>query len=219
MSAADDKLSGLKRLGAQRRAFSVPEGCLPVGAFHGGRYESDFVSPWTISACNVDADLFVVLQDWCGSDYLSGPFNPLLAKLGHDPQLPTNRNLKALLYGIGRDFSDVFGTNAFPFVKSGAMDADIENKALRECVERFVLPQVDIVQPKVTVLMGKTVYNAVCKVLGRKAAPSLDAAIATPIAFGSTLLVASVHTGNRIHIHRGWDRAVDDWKWIGARLA
>ena len=33
--------------------------------------ECDHVVPWTISACNVDADLMLIAQDWASEDFLN----------------------------------------------------------------------------------------------------------------------------------------------------
>jgi uracil-DNA glycosylase len=62
--------------------------------------ECDHVVPWTVSACNVDADLMLIAQDWASEEFLSGLSEDerrVQRLLGQFPSLPTNRNIKALL--------------------------------------------------------------------------------------------------------------------------
>lgn len=213
-----EKLAELKRLGALRRASVVPEGCFALADFHDGYYETEFVSPWTKSACNVDAQVALVLQDWCGSDYLAGPVKPTVRALGHDPNLPTNRNLTALLAEAGLSLEQVFGTNAFPWIKHGRMNAKLESSALASAVERFVLPQLIAVRTSVAVLFGKMVREAVGRVLNEPPPRSLLEAIEVPFTAEGVTFVTVAHTGSKIHLHRGWDGSVKDWQKIGPMI-
>lgn len=217
MSPAE-KLAEIKRLGALRRASVVPEGCYPLAYFHDGYYETEFVSPWTNSACNVEPEIAIVLQDWCGRKYLEGSVKPIVRELGYDPNLPTNSNLKKLLAGAGFSLEEVFGTNAFPWIKSGPMDSKLEPKWLSEAIRQFAIPQLKIVGPKVAVLFGKTVRNAVGAAFGVSKAKSLLEAIENPFSADGMTFVTVAHTGWKIHRHRGWDNSVNDWRRIGEML-
>src|SRR5262250_502859 len=62
--------------------------------------DCDHVVPWTISACNVDADLTLIAQDWASEDFLNGlddKQRQMQRVLGQFPNLPTNRKIKDLL--------------------------------------------------------------------------------------------------------------------------
>jgi hypothetical protein len=50
----------------------------------------------------VDAEIFVLLQDWSSHEVLSGGVDQEVVRLGHTPDLATNRNLVRLI-------GDVFG--------------------------------------------------------------------------------------------------------------
>lgn len=50
-----DKRTKLKRLVESRLEISW-DGYTGIGDYHGGVYEAEFVSPYTKSACNFDAD-------------------------------------------------------------------------------------------------------------------------------------------------------------------
>lgn len=112
-----DKLAELHTLGNLRKQMA-PEGFQSIAEFESGAYDSDFVSPYTKGAGNVDSPIVVLLHDWCSADFLAGPFNEPLARLGRDPKLPTNRNLEALLTShFGLRLDEIFATNVFPWIK------------------------------------------------------------------------------------------------------
>jgi uracil-DNA glycosylase len=67
-----DKVARLKELALVRQRSSWPSyRC--IGDYHGGVYECGFISPYTRSAGNVDADLMILFQDWSSDAILSGP--------------------------------------------------------------------------------------------------------------------------------------------------
>ena len=65
-----NKRERLKEMARYRREH-VPSGYKGIGEYHDGAYECDFVSPYTKSAQNLDADIMLILQDWCGDDYFA----------------------------------------------------------------------------------------------------------------------------------------------------
>ena len=91
-----DKHARLLKLVRLRQESPWP-GYRCIGDYHGGVYECDFVSPYTRSAGNVDAELMILLQDWSCDEALRGPILPERLSLGHDPGRTTNKRLKDLL--------------------------------------------------------------------------------------------------------------------------
>src|SRR4051794_17223074 len=88
-----------------------------LGEYHEGAYECDFVSPYSKTAGNVNAEILVMLQDWSSDDALRRPVSKDCVGLGHIPTLPTNRNLVKLLQAtFDKKLEDVYGTNLFPFI-------------------------------------------------------------------------------------------------------
>ena len=61
---------------ARHRQTHVPVGYKGIGEYHDGLYECDFVSPYTKSAHNLDADIVIVLQDWASDCYLRREVGP-----------------------------------------------------------------------------------------------------------------------------------------------
>ena len=112
-----------------------------VGDYHRGRYECDYVSPYTKSAGNVDCSVMIMLQDWASDDFLSGPFCEQTALKGRTPNRPTNLRLDSLVSRFfGFPISDTYTTNLFPFIKNDAMNAHVFCKVRCEfirtpCVE------------------------------------------------------------------------------------
>jgi len=173
----------------------------------------NFVSPYTKSAGNVDADIMVMLQDWASDETLSGAFHEPSAKLGHTPNRPTNRNLIRLLDTIfGITLRDTFGTNLFPFVKLGGMSQPIRQADLITAARQFALPQIRIVKPKLVICLGLVTFNAVRQACGLNPSPDLSSAIDSPFNIGLTRVWCQTHTGRLVNRNRGGvDRVSQDW--------
>jgi hypothetical protein len=181
-----DKESRLRELALIRKNTRWP-GYKCIGDYHGGMYECDFVSPYTRSACNIDAELMIVLQDWSSDEILSGPYLHTRRTIGHDPDRITNKRLKHLLQQhFGLELKDVYATNVFPFVKPGAVSASIPMRDLERAARAFALPQIEIIGPRLAVCLGKATFDAVALAAGRRRTGSLAEAIASPFEIGST---------------------------------
>ena len=214
-----DKNQQLLLLAKKRQRTRLPGyGC--IGDFHDRVYECDYVSPYTKSAGNVDATVMVLLQDWSSADRLSGPINENAMKLGHTPELPTNRNLVALLkahFGFG--LSDIYATNIFPFVKQGNLSARIPVRVLTETAMDFAVPQIEIVNPVIAACLGKDTFNALRRAHGAKPVATLEEGIRSPFFICGTEVWCQAHTGalGRINRNRhGVDRVTSDWARMAA---
>jgi hypothetical protein len=141
--------------------------------FDGGFYDGDWITPWTISACNLDADLMIVAQDWSSAQTLESPKRSKPAQkearklCGQDANLPTNKTLKALLKRhFELEFADIYATNVFVFIKPGTISAKIPIEDLAYCAKKYTLPQIEIVQPRMVLCLGKGTFNAIQLALG-----------------------------------------------------
>ena len=213
-----DKDARLNELALLRKNTRWP-GYKCIGDYHGGIYECDFVSPYTRSAGNVDAELMILLQDWSSDDVLSGPYLHARCTVGHDPCRVTNKRLKDLLqrhFGLG--LKDAYATNVFPFVKLGAMSASIPMRDLVRAAREFALPQIEIVGPRLAVCLGKAAFDAVAVAAGHRRARLLAEAIASPFEIGNTQVWCHAHTGQQGTNQRNRprvDQVEEDW----ARMA
>lgn len=177
-----DKQNGMSRIYKQ------------VGDFHGGIYDTwGHISPWSKSACNHDARVMVVAQDWTSEEATKKP--PKNINLGYDPDLPTNKNLQNFLKDFfNLSFSEVYATNLFVFVKPGNLSARIPSKDLIYSAKNYTLEEVKIVQPKIVICLGAATYRSLCRAVGVKP-PVFKSSIENPISFGSSLIFGVPHTG------------------------
>jgi uracil-DNA glycosylase len=137
--------------------------------FFSGYYECDHVVPWTLSACNVEADLMLISQDWSSEEFLlARGEDPQARKLGHSPDLPTNQRTQAMLKEhMGLSFGDTYATDAFAFIKPGKMNSPISFPDLLRSVRTYTLPQISIVRPKMVICLGSAPFNAIRRGLGK----------------------------------------------------
>lgn len=209
-----DKAARLLEL-ARRRQACRWTGYKPLADYHDGAYECDFVSPYTKSAGNVDATAMIVLQDWSSHDRLSAELDAEAVALGHTPSLPTNRNLARLLdVHLGLTLAETYGTNLFPFIKSGGLSSSIRSRDLERAAREFAVPQIDIVAPRLVVCLGLKTFNALRKALGLEVAPTINAAIGEPFSRGRARIWCQAHTGALGQNGRnrgGIDRVSQDW--------
>jgi restriction system protein len=191
--------------------------------FDSGYYDGDWISPWSISACNLDADLMIVAQDWSSTETLESQrwSDPALKearrRCGHDADLATNRNLKALLKRhFELEFADTFATNVFVFIKRGKISAKIPAKDLTYCAETYTLPLIEIVRPHMVLCLGQDTFNAVQRALGDPPSKLKEASLSNPHAKHSGAEIYGVpHTGS----WGTWNAGKENVSAIWARLA
>jgi len=216
-----DKERELARIAEMRRGTRWP-GYSGIADYHDGIYDCAFVSPYTKSAKNVDADVMVLLQDWASEDALAAPVHPQRVALGHDPERQTNKRLEAFLkQHLDLDLADIYATNVFPFVKPRDMGSTLPQRDLDRAAREFGLPQIEIVRPLIAICLGIAAFNSVAAAAGRRKQHALADAIATPFLHGTTEVWCQAHTGPRGFNARnkgGIDRASDDWDSMAEAL-
>lgn len=216
-----DKKEALSLL-AQKRKSGCWGNYLPIASFHDGIYECDHVSPYTKSAGNLDADVFLMLQDWSSEDALNGPICRDSIEYGHTLTKFTNVNLKCLLE---RHFElpmhQAYGTNLFPFIKRGPMNGKIPRKDMVRAAIEYALPQIEIVGPRIVICFGLATFNALRSAVGTlypdkeiTRVSSVAKGIESPFAIGNTSVWLQAHTGRLGQNNRnkgGVNRVEEDW--------
>src|SRR5438477_8132572 len=214
-----DKHAELLKLAKLRQATRW-EGYKCIGDYPNGIYECDFVSPYTKTAGNVDAEILVMLQDWSSDESLRDLIDYELATLGHTPHLPTNRNLTRLLNAtFGLTLRDIYGTNLFPFIKLGGMSKSIPRSDLVRAAREFALPQIRIVNPKLVVCLGLNTFNALRQACDLGPCLRIGLAIDSPFNIDSIRVWCQAHTGALGQNNRnkgGVDRVSHDWRKMKA---
>jgi hypothetical protein len=211
MNENETKLKLLKDLGSLRKKSCYQE-YFSISDFHDGKYESEFVSPYTNSAQNANSQIVILLQDWSSEERLKGEFREESAKLGYTPKLPTNRNLKRLLFEtFNRQLYEVFVTNVFPFIKKGSISSHIPQKDYNKAFSEFCYPQIEIVSPKLVICCGQQVFITVLNHF-KKPINNLDP-VGNHFESNGFLFYHQRHTGsNGINRNGGILKAIDDWK-------
>ena len=187
--------------------------CIGDADYHDGIYECDYVSPYTKSAGNVDADIMIMLQDWSSDEDMKKPVN--WVDLGYDPTYPTNVNLINLLQStFGTALRETYATNLFPFVKLGGMSASIPHRDLVAAAREFAIPQIQIVRPRLVICLGLATFNALRRARGLGTCPSIDLAVSVPFDVEGSRVWCQAHTGRLGQNNRnrgGIDRVSSDW--------
>ena len=211
----------LKALAAKRKQARW-KGYRGIGSYHCGKYECDHVSPYTKSAGNVDADIFVMLQDWSSHKDLNRGFSRDIQRHGYTPNFPTNVRLIELLKSVfGVELSNTYATNLFPFVKQGPMNARIPASDMRRAAREFAIPQVEIVSPKIVICLGLPTFRAMQAECGERRSRSIPDALANPFSLGSSEVWCQAHTGGLGRATRnrgGVDRVTADWRRMKRRF-
>lgn len=184
------KADALREL-ALRRRNTRWAGYNGIGDYHEGAHECDFVSPYSKTAHNFDASIFVLLQYWSSHNRLSGPINEESRKTGRSPSLPTKKNLVRLL-------SDHFNT------------------ALVRAACEFAIPQIEIVNPSLVICLGISTFNALRHARDLAPLSNIENAPREPFKIGAkTVVWCQAHTGAPGQNNRnrgGVNRVADDWK-------
>jgi uracil-DNA glycosylase family 4 len=158
----------------------LKEGFLDVSDICKGLYDTrDFVSPYSKTACNLNADVMLIGQDWSSQDTLENyPEEKAkeVAKNGYDADIPTNKNLQDFLGAFNKgafnekeklklNFSDCYATNLFVFIKPKKISSPIKKKYFIECAKEYTLPEIAIVKPKIVICLGSQVFKVLSKIM------------------------------------------------------
>lgn len=213
------KRDALLALAKKRQADRLPPH-LSLGWFHDGYYECDFVSPWTISAHNVNAGLMLFGQDWSSSERLCRRPDEEQRSLGQIWDLPTNKRLRCLLQRhLNLEFKDIYATNLFPFIKNGRLSAPIPTPDLERCALKYAIPQIEIVDPAIVVCLGKQTFDSIRNALDQPAIPWHTACQTTQhTMLGSVEVCAVPHAGNLgVRNAGGMERVHQIWAAVATR--
>jgi uracil-DNA glycosylase len=208
----ESKQSLLAALALKRQSTHRP-GYKNLHELAGGAYECQFVSPYSKTAGNVDSDLFVFLQDLSSEEQFSGAQDQDTINLGYTPSVKTNTNLIRLLsVHFNRSLADIYASNVFPLIKSGGMSARIPLDDLSWAAAEFALPQIEIVRPRLTIVLGVAAFDAILDAAGHPYSQSLGAAIEEPFEYKGSKIWCQAHTGRGAGNRGSAAQIARDWR-------
>ena len=216
MSLKQCRLSSL----AKRRIEDPQNTYKCIGEFHDGYYEcNEYVSPWTKSGSDVNADIMVIGQDWCGENLLTNnPPDFQLKTKGFDDKFSTNSNLDRLLQDrLSVRRSQCYVTNVFPFVKSGNASAKIKMADLKKYAIKYTRKEIEIVEPKFVICLGQRTFIAMMRAFGMRGWPKIPVAIENPFEADGRIFFCVAHTGWSGMANRGREQVEKDWEKIADR--
>lgn len=215
------KEAALKLL-AEKRKQTVWHGFHQLVEYHDGIYECDHVSPYTKGAGNVDASIFILLQDWSSDESLRGSICRDCVAFGHTRSIFTNIRLKELLdRHLGLTLSQTYGTNLFPFIKPGPMNASIPQRYMVQAATEFALPQIDIVGPRLVICFGVKTFNAMRRAVGLPTVSNVETGITSPFSYRDARIWLQAHSGPLGQNNRnkwGVNRVESDWQQMTREL-
>lgn len=207
----NEKLEDLKRLALLRKSDQLSGYINPADIFDGKYDAGFFVSPFTRSASNLNAEIMLIAQDWASVESLSKLDRQTSEELifkGYSEHLPTNRRLRFLLKEyLNVDFSDTYATNLFVFIKHGSISAKIKTSDLVYSAEKFTLREISIVKPRIVICLGATVFKIISRLVSNRAVllkNSLDA----PLSYSGAYILGVPHPGGLGTAAAGGDAAV-----------
>jgi hypothetical protein len=220
------KAAALAELVAKRRQETHPD-FRHLHEFDEGRWDFEYVVPWTKSACSLHARLMVIGQDWASENFLKNPkYNTPdrvagRQQIGQDEYLPTNKRLKTLLRRhFSLEFSQTYATDVLVFIKPGKMTGNVLMKDLQYCAETYTLPQLRIIQPDMAICLGAKTFKSLRRALKL---PDLKLSEATVpsghTVYDRTEIYGVSHTGGLGHANAGGSEKVDQiWASLAARF-
>jgi len=216
-----DKTTALLDLAIKRKQTEPRPGSTRISDYQHGIYECDYVSPFTKGACKVNADIFLLLQDWSSHNDMSKPVinlerQRLELKYGYTPNQLTNIKLTELLKTyFSVEISDTYGTNLYPYIKSDDMSSSILREDLVWAAEQFALPQIKIVEPKLVICFGKGTFNAIRTACDEKEVDTVEEGINAFFPFHNSMVWLQAHPGfygQQSRNRGGVDKVSPDWE-------
>ena len=210
----------------RRKACRACCGLTNPSVVQGGQWDSEHIGPWSLWLGDLDAEIMVVAQDWGDVDYF-------IRNRGRDERNnPTNMMLAKLMRHAGYEIGTfqepapnarVFLTNAVLCLKSGGMQAKLNDDWAPTCGRRFLKVLVEIVAPKFVVAFGGVALEAVAISYGlalKKGDLKRVVTASQPIPLNArTSLLAVYHCSPRVlNTHRPLPRQIEDWKQIARHV-
>ena len=212
---------------SERKACRLCEdsGLTNPSVVDGGKHDANEIGPWTRWNGDLNAQILVVGQEW-------GSIASFVAQRGLDKaDSDTNEMLVYLLASVGIDISDapkgrpdsgVFLTNAALCLKEGNAQSTVKKQWFKNCSTAFLRRQIDLVQPRVVVALGKEAYQAICYAYDMDSVSKFSDAIGLIVPIKNTdgirMIPVSHCSAIALNINRPRSKQFHDWMLVKAAL-
>lgn len=190
-------------------------------------FDIDEIEPWAQWQNNIDAKILVIGQEFCDLETYEKT-EAKVERFENRYEYPANQNihsyfLNILGYDIGHPTNPnrtnpIFFTNAVMGLKSGSMSANFKTSWLKESREEFLIPLINIIQPKIIITIGSMATKTVGKIYNFKIPSHKKIVDNSPIKSGNILVFPVYHTGGLGLRNRQKNQQIDDWtkikKWL-----
>ena len=221
------KQSHYLNLVAARKLCTKCRDVVNPSACDNGKFdERSEIGPWTDWQGNLDSALMVVGQEWGGTENYRRQ-----GGLDIDGD-PTNFSLRALLREMGSevpppsklqgttDRGCFFFTNSVLCLRNGnasnsmKIKNEISDGTFRTCASTFLRPQIELVQPRWVVVLGKQAWNGLMRAFAMPTSNSFSTAVdSSPIRLNAqTQAIPLFHCGARsTNMNRDFGMQQADW--------
>ncbi|MFD0716235.1 uracil-DNA glycosylase family protein [Paenibacillus sp. GCM10027626] len=183
-----------------------------------GKYDTNEIGHWTDWQGSLNAKIMVIGQDW-------GDIGTLEKQGGecNVDNSATNRALMKLIQIAGVDVNennfrnqhpDLFFTNAILCMKSdGGLAGKVKGPWFRNCVNSFLKPLLELIQPKIAVTLGEKATKSLLREYGHKGISFRNLVEQeSPIIVGANTAVFPVfHCGSLGQRNRSFELQKGDW--------
>jgi len=185
------------------------------------KFDSSQIGPWSLWQANLNSRIVIVGQDWGDVSYFTkwhGKDQPS----GN----PTNENLQELLLEIGikiekpQDYQEhrVFLTNLVLCLKSGGLQAPIDDQWLKNCSQYFFKPLISLIEPKIIICLGQKTSESILNIyrVSYSKGKFADMLAHSPFRLpNSTFLFPVYHCGaGSVNRNRNMLQQKNDWQRI-----
>ena len=133
-----------------------------ISDYYGDKFKA-YLSPYSEKAHNYDSKIMIVGQDWMHKAKFEAMTQEELDTIssGMNPELKTNRVLlKNLQEYFGLTWEEVYATNAFLHLKDTKTSTGyISVLDMRRHVSKYLIPQINIIQPEKVLIFGANASN------------------------------------------------------------
>lgn len=207
------------RLVEKRKNYVFPEGLKNPSEIEDGIYDkADHIGPWSKWQGNLNAKIMLVGQDWGSEKYYRD------YKGNHKDDSITNVRIKEAFELIGIEVgypsspnrnAPCFFTNVVLGLKQGNKSNPIKRNWVKEHAEEFLKPNIEIIDPRIIITLGKPAYESVAGIYGLKKENLAKIIDKNPFELvDDKLLFAMYHCSPLGCINRTWKQQKKDWTKI-----